>query len=395
MVPEHFSFAAGMLAGDWLWALLGLLLVPLPNLVAQATGEYPLSGFDPDLLATHVLGWSFLALTTWRWLVKLSSTPKAKASLVGCLWIVVFGTLFSTAFTLSPVIDFPGSKTVLNPIGLLIVTILFVAGLRFAFLFITAFFPFSFHERVSLARSYTQVDSLLTLKILLGPATVALLTSVLIGAFSPDGRHAAAEFAGSFIVPLFWVMGTYTLVATALHRLPDSAWHALKLDPYRQARMSTVIISAPKIVTTLLSTRKLGTLLLIVALIWGGNFLRLASLPPAPTLAVNKTEIEGNRVRLLITAHDPHYHMRGFWPIFFALAGENRALIASSPRLARIEGEIADIRFGAPRAENLSFILEFEANRPASSLAQLEDLYLWYRNARLVRLDLGNSVRKE
>jgi hypothetical protein len=193
------------------------------------------------------------------------------------------------------------------------------------------------------------------------------------------------------------LLGTYLALGFIIHRLPEKSWNELQLDPYRQARTTTFVIRSSAWVSGKLTPRMSALGCAVGVLLWGANSLRANAMTPAPeislrqvTLAATETNVTQMIVTLDIT--DSTHRFRGFQPIFLSIAGESGFPIARPPFVVAAPGESTDLRFALPRdRDSTPLDVTFVTDRSLEDLGQLEGLYVWYRQVRLLPLDLKRA----
>ena len=120
--------------------------------------------------------------------------------------------------------------------------------------------------------------------------------------------------------------------------------------------------------------------------------MRMTELPPAPELSVIGLEIKGKELTVQLHAKDEQYRFRGFRPIFFALAGEKRSVVSKSPTEVTMREADGDVKLQVPARDEAHLELRFSTPRAGEELKLLEDLYLWYKNVRVFKLDMSAAV---
>lgn len=248
-------------------------------------------------------------------------------------------------------------------------------------------------EAARFSRAFTLADPWLPLRILLPAVGLKILLVGLVSAADPDGRHAVTALGIGLGSGAGTLLATYLTLGFIIARLPERTWSELGLDPYRQARTTTLVVHSRPWLARRLNLRAATLTCAIGALIWGANAIRLSELPPAAEISPRRLTIAGSSVRVVLDVTDSTYRFRGFQPIFFSLAGESGFALARFPQSVTTPGAANELLLGVPRdRDTLPLELVFTTNRSAAELAQAEDLYLWYRRARIVRLDMKRAA---
>ncbi|NMC62492.1 MAG: hypothetical protein GYA55_04920, partial [SAR324 cluster bacterium] len=283
---------------------------------------------------------------------------------------------------------------------LIVYPIMIVPGIMISYKYFMYFFPMTFARRsffvnLKLAGDFVTQDKYLPIRILVVPIGVSTLLLSLCAAPYPDGRNLTMSLVSGLFVPIEWVLSCYIALSYALNVLNEKAWREYDLDPYREGRCSTIMFGTPKILSSLFKTKNGIRMLIIGLFVWIGNYTRLEIVPPPVTIKILGTEVTGNIVKLDIEASDTNYNFRSFRPIHFRLAGEkylerssgSNVLISSHPLKATAQPELeksADLRFFVPSSKTpIRISLTFEASRSGEALTALQDLYLWYRHAKI------------
>jgi len=177
--------------------------------------------------------------------------------------------------------------------------------------------------------------------------------------------------------------------------MTDSEWHELKLDPYREARLTTIRFRGPDIVASALRF-KTGILIVLLSLpLWGGNLLRLLQTPPAAQIKVDSHSYRENEIRLVLTIQDKSFALRGFEPMNFQLAGERGTPITQPPFavLEKMPGNgVRDVRLNFPRDEKPHQVeVQLKTEFKESELQKFDDIYLWYRGTRVAQITFNRK----
>lgn len=378
------SVAAGMI-----WEDRGKLarlapLCALPSIIAT-TMRLPAEGVLALVLLQRVVALLFLYFIGIRW-ARTLGRYSGSFSIPGLLLALLFGSApWLGVGALSLVAQaFPGGLNELLVFIALGVVLLFayesyfysipvVLGLR------------SPRQIFASSRSLVSIDRLLPIKIEVIAHAFALLPSVLIMAQYPDGRIAWQEAAATLFAQLAWIVSSYLCVAWGLCLLDERSWHEAKLEPYRDARLSTFSMCAPEPLAATLRPRLGGVVLALAGLVWAGNYLRLVNTPPPAETRLLMSTVQGQRAVITLQLIDPTYNLRGLEPARFLLAGERGTPLAPFPTEATVDG--ASVLGALPARSEATLRLSFETPRAEQELRSLRDLFLWYRGVRMFKVE--------
>ena len=123
-------------------------------------------------------------------------------------------------------------------------------------------------------------------------------------------------------------------------------------------------------------------------------------LPPAAQISIKSVEVADDIVTMNVDVTDPEYALRGFQPVNFRLAGEkypemrdSSAIVASVPEKVlspAVTADVPDLRFYVPPStEPVQLTMIFKASRSGEALTALQDLYLFYRHAKIERVQFN------
>lgn len=379
--------AAGMMVHDRLF-LPGLYaLIVLPRCLATAF----LAPTSDWLLYVRVLERMVWLVGLWvlgrRWVSQLSSAKPKSAGLNVIIFLALGIALWLThTIPVSAVFyDLP------NELKLVLLLALIPAlhlNLQYYFFFFPAVLgikPLSniIYHSLAIARH----ERWLVLRAVVGPAGLYFLLNSIAQGFSPDGRSLAISILTDTTSGIFWLWTSYFGLALGFMILPDAMWREFELDPYRKSRLATIALRGPAWLSASFFPNKGLIMLLLGCLVWAGNLMRLADLPPGPELRLTAVSVDGSKVLLDVHAEDPDYKFRGFYPIFFNIAGENHTPLANRPSAATLasSGEAIDFALsGQLSAADIKLV--FDTPRQAQELAALQDVWLWYRNTKIAKL---------
>ncbi|MCB0310129.1 MAG: hypothetical protein KDD42_02770 [Bdellovibrionales bacterium] len=329
----------------------------------------------------------FLYFFGRRWVRKLSSNTIPLLSIKQLILTFSIGLAFWFMFAVPLAVSIttlPESTKLLALCALLPATVL---SLRYYFYFFPAAAGAnSIQEILRLARQFTLHHRFLVLRILLAPLAVMLFLISLTLIPAPDGRIAFLVYLTAFWRGIFWVGTSYLSMGFVLTLLSESEWRSLNFDPYRKARLATLVAQAPGWIVTLSRTRIAVITILVSLLLWFGNGIRVITAPPTPDIQVVSMEASGNKFELELALSDPEFEFRGFMPQQFFLAGENREQISSFPVKIKVDKQ-SDSQSIAEHRKSANLHLTFETNRAAEDLIKLKDLYLWYLRFRVALLN--------
>lgn len=402
------KLAAGLLAADHTLVLYCYPFLTLPLFVEEfvnrfsPTFAFVLSGGE------RTIELIFLFLLGIRWADKLRAQNETLPS-PGILEqanfrAFTFARLLLTGFVLWALVIFPPALSIAGgKFQSTIFLALFLPGIILSYRYFMYFFPILFSPRgQSMARSlhsaaqFVKSDFLLPFRILAAPLGISTLISSLCAAPFPDGRDIYLSLLGDLFSPLLWVLSCYLGLAFALLMLSEKEWRELGLDPYRHARLDTLSILSPGWLASILSVRSGIKFLIVGSLVWAGNQIRLELMPPPGEITIKSVEVAEDTVTMNIEVKDLKYDLRAFQPVNLRLAGEkyletsdSSAVIAPSPEkvISPETTDSPDLRFYVPHTtEPVQLTLIFKALRSGEQLTALQDLYLWYRHARIAQV---------
>jgi len=387
-----YRVASGLLWQDRLALLLAYWILVLPQILDLVDlsflglPAYSLIGLE------RVSQLIFLAWLTGRWIkrlrrnkIGLSSRPVVSFFIIGFLtWSALIIPLL-LQFTAAPAGVKSLSFVMLIPLVVLINRYFF-----YFFPLLCGIHPLK--ETLESSQSINAPDQLMSLRTFAAPIGIFSLLIAVIMAFSPDGRDLWVNILAAVASGFFWFLHCYLALAFALVYWNDRDWHRAGLDPYRQARLQTISLAGPVYLSKIIGARRGVIAIICSLLVWSANLMRLETTPPAAQINLESAEVSKDLVTLKLHLSDPDYGFRGFQPIHFHLAGEQGAPVSSKMESAKINGETDDAFFVIPGDLNQTELtLSFRANRSGTALAKLEDLHLWYRHAKIMKLDLSKA----
>lgn len=385
-----YQLTSSLIWNDRNLLLWYFLIISIPPMLFNQ--YYPTSQtFIIATIIARVSELTFIFLVTRRWLQRVSSSPMSiKPATVA--YFAIFGFIYWA------LIEFPRlalSVTIDGDFQIIFLMLYFPAiylSLKYYFYFIPAVFGEKIFAKILLqAKHYTFQDLRLPLRTMIAPLGLTILLKGAITAFSPDLRHLSASILNEIASNLFLFFSTYLSIGFILaHKLTPKLFENYNLNPYYASCIETINVNKKKWITTQLSVRHGFFLLLVGALLWTANGLQLSSLPPAPKITLIDANAINQHVIVTLDIEDEKFNFRGFHPISFNLAGENRTAIAPPPIKAQIDSSPEDVRLQLPPNRSKAILqLEFLSNRKGKALTELEDLYLWYFNVKLFKIELG------
>jgi len=384
---------AGLIAVDLTRLPIFMLIAAVPGLV-EATRPWV---SDTESLVFAVVRECFaLAVmsfigATWVQRLRRESTPVPLRSIV---WSIGAGLGIWFLFSIPPLLPILESNEIPPFVGAILAIPAVIVGWRYFFLGA----PFllgirDFPAALTFARNLTRDDPLLPARIMAPALSIKFLLLGILHALSPDGRLGIVSYGAPLLASLAPILGAYATLGWLIHAMSERVWNELHLDPYRQARTTTIIVRGPTILAKLLSLRAAITVIGIAVLVWLGNTVRLAALPPPADIALKTVTISDKRVTLSLAVRDETAHFRGFRPVAFFLASERAFPIARRPEVAAIAGDTRDVRLRFPRdRSDAELSLVFSTDRTSEDLRRLEDVYLWYGGNRLEKIDLKGAL---
>ena len=412
--------SAGILAAGLLWADRWILLAMYPFIIAPALIEDVVNRFDPAIAfglstADRAVELIFLAVISMRWAGRLGTGP-GKLRISDFIQLLTFGFLLWVMIVFPPALAGALGETLSLEVQTLLFAALFLPGVFLSYRYFMYFFPIIFgsgplRSKLAAAASFLEGEKYLPLKVLAAPAGITGLLMALFSAPYPDGRSFVLSVFGDVSSGLLWLTGCYLGLAYGLILTGDKAWREMNLDPYREARLTTIALGAPSWLGPLLSLKAGSRMLIVAMFVWIGNYTRLELMPPAASIVVTGAEASGDLAQVNIEVVDERYGLRAFRPVHFRLAGENyldgksaSSLIAPVPfkvESTEITADMSDLRFYIPvRTVPVRLTLMFRTARSGEALTALQDLFLWYRHAKIApvkfdRADSGISAPRE
>ncbi|MDC0357525.1 hypothetical protein OAO01_01820 [Oligoflexia bacterium] len=384
---EAYKIASSLLWQDRKFLLILYFLLVLPDLLNSTfvgTAQYMVA----LQITKRTLCLIFVFLVSVRWARFLCIQPMTY-SLATLSRLMVFGFAFWFLFAVPTalMVVAPGN---LQPLFVLLFIPAAVIALKYYFYF----FPIVFNVKsvqkiISDTRAITANDTFVALRTMVSPMGAMLLLVALGQALAPDGRQIMVSCFADLFTGVYTLFSTYLSLAFCLVLTPHSAWRAYGLDPYREARLATLTLHGPALLSRLLRPKNGLIMLGMGILVWTANEMRAAEMLPAPTISIESVQAEDKLLRMNLYLIDEAYTFRGFYPAFFRLAGEKGTAIANFPSKIVINGQEQTGALSIPNDNvEMHLTLEFTTDRSAEELQALEDLLLWYRHAQIDWVDM-------
>jgi hypothetical protein len=342
----------------------------------------------------RLLQLSVVSFIVLRWRRKLAyNKGKLSSPLVAVMRIVGGGFVVWGALTL-PVVGASLSATSWGPS--LFIFIFFI-GVFWSFRFYFYFAVFgllggTLRDACAATVSLGRKDPMAAVRSLVAPIAITALVVGLLSYPSPDGRSLFWATASSAAEGIFWIVATYTGLASALILIDESAWRIAGLDPYRRERLRTLEAQGRSSRFNWLSPRSGIKIFLVALCIIIGNLVQGFSVAPAAEIKVEKWDAHNHGVSLVLELSDAHYHFRGFNPYAFSLKSQTGfpvsagiAKISLTPGGEQLTGALS-LETGPIR-----LYVEFISNKTEDSLKSMDNIYLWYNLKALLPLQVEGS----
>ncbi len=381
--------AATLLWRDRHFLLIALATIALPGVLAFAAGVDGAAVEILSLVATKVLALCVgfrICLRARELLPSASVTPRFEAAryllIGGLLWL-------SWGFPLLlQVLPSTISVDAFLPISLV--------GLFFHFIYF--FYPLgtllraqTVTEHLSIARAVTRKHRMLPLRVIIPSTALRLIPSALLLMPSVSGEVALWSFLSELSAELVWIVATYLTLGYGMASIP--------LIPTLPAALPTTTTPPRRdprhFIESLLSMRVALLLFWIGLFLWFSNVGVLMKTPPAVSVSAHSILVTGNQLKLTVQLVDKQGSLRGFQPINCILAGEQRELASGLIESATLP-DGTDVRLGLPASMTEALVtLTFRMERTGADLLRLEDLYLWYRWAKVLHLPMQTATVAE
>ncbi len=241
-------------------------------------------------------------------------------------------------------------------------------------------------EAMQVTRLLGKIPLVRKLGTLLAPLAVFLVLSAVVSSISPTGRLWFIIPLTEALSSLAWIVFIYSISGLTLAHASDSEWNAMQLGPYRVARLATISAQGSKWLTKQISPKFALMWIIIAIAIWVANTIRVITEPPPQKISIKETRIEDNIVVIDLEITDTQEDFRGFHPMLLSIASANRTSLSDKIpvfELLPTEGE------KQPGKQNLR--LKFSTSRFKEELRQVEDLYLWYAQVKIEKVNLKDA----
>lgn len=378
--------AAMLLWRDRRWMLKALCLIALPGVCAFVAQVESAAAEILGLVATKLLGLyvSFrICLRARDLLPPAASTPRTEA-----LRYILIGGLLWLSW------GFPLLLQVL-PSTLSVDALLPIAFIGLLFHFTYFFYPLgtllraqTITEHLSIARTVTLKHRTLPLRVIIPCTALRLIPSGLLLMPSITGEIPLWSFLSELSAELVWVVATYLTLGYGMASVP--------LVPVLPPAEATDALRAPRdprpFIEGLLSVRVGLLLFWIGTFLWFSNVGDLMKTPPAVSVTTKSIVVTGNILTLTVRLEDTDGSLRSFQPMNCILAGEQRETVSGLVQSATLP-DGTDVRMGLPASMKEAVVtLTFQTERAGADLARLEDLYLWYRWAKVLHLPMQTAT---
>ncbi len=393
---EGISLASGLMARDR-HLLMGLYLILIAPAVISSL--LPAMSTETAIILSvmeRFLHANFFYILLRRWF-GFFSTPEYTPSITSYLIIMGVHLFFWCIVTLPVLAPDIGIPEAFDLIVIVLLVPISAIALRYFFYFVPVMLGRS-NARSIIRESdhFTTFHRALPLKILLPPLVVSTLYTGLITGFSPDVRHTAAALLIDAGDGIFWVLSCYLSLGVGFSILAKNRPLTSYLDPYLDARLATLRLNAPAWLTGLLHPGHAGKFILLSALIWSGNMVRMWELEPAPSIELKEITYDGKgEVAMKLRLSDAQHFFRGFRPILFRLAGESGDALTASPSEAVTVDGSKGVLYYFPRSRAESELwLKFSLLERADDFNKLIDIYLWYAHKKVAYIDQSKVFAK-
>lgn len=367
--------------------------------------------FYPLLVLPTILG-TIIRTDEPSVILTLSATERAIQIIfflfIGIRWIRAFGErkklfpLFGIFFTTAVcsltwlIINFTAFATLLNLpetvsyLGIFLIALLYIAAQRYYFYFLPALFGArSIRTIIEEAKVLTKARIGVVVRLILAPFLLSTVYTGIFTGFSPDGRSYLVSIFLDIGSQIYWVLATYLALGVGFIYMVENSRHRSFFEPYIMARFDTMALKAPRWLSTIIHPRNCMQVLFLTTLIWLGNVIQLWSIAPAPIINVEKAvyNAEEKRATVFLKAVDTEYHMRGFKPIFFRIAGDTGEPLTGFPLRVETINDHRDISLMLPEGDSpVDMLIEFSVVDRSDDFTKLTDLYLWYGQTKIAPL---------
>ncbi|MCB0318538.1 MAG: hypothetical protein KDD56_07255 [Bdellovibrionales bacterium] len=376
-IPLEYKLAAKLLQADWKKILLAILCCSLPQLLLSYFTQVNLPGFWSMLLNSS-LELFFLFHLLNPHLANFGSAYCKKNNVIKLVltglgyWLIVRSPFI--ALNLLPHNNYTTSLSL----------ILIIPAISIGLTYFYYFFPIcagieNIKDALDEARWINKQDPYSPFKTLIPSFAIYFLLSNLVSCFSPDGRSLNVMLFQIIVAELPFFIMSYLAFAICIKLIDGKRWHEYGFTAYKEARIETLLASAPQELVKLLTPKISLSILLISALLAYSNLIQVYNTMPSPSITTDEILVKENGLNLKLTLEDPVYRFRSFQPYAYKLAG---------PKGTAVNTELpnADIQTNSDYTVS-KLNLEFKTEMSKAELMQLTDLYLWYFNVKLLKLE--------
>jgi hypothetical protein len=401
---DNFSkacqMASGMLVHDRQKLIFYALLLTIPSLLAVSFSKASISAGILIQIIDRIVQITIIYIIGSRW-VNSFSKGNDKIELKNTLkdskyyLLLTYGFIFWLLFQLPAIILFVSTNALVKILAIFMWAPAIALGLTFYFYFIPILFGLTkFKDIKNVCLDIYQQDRMTAVKTIIAPMAIMLLFSSVLGIISPDDRVAWILDLKNLTSIVFFVLNFYLAFSAGLINISNNTWHQLRLEPYRVARFETIAINGINWVAKILQPKNGLKILLLASLIGLANIASLSSLKPAANFEIEKIIVSDGKITLNILAKDEQYLLRGVAPQLLTVAGPEMQLITETRMANEIavnNQPISSWQTSLEKSPQAKISLTFKTDRKARDLKSLEDLYLWYRNTKILKLEMQSA----
>jgi hypothetical protein len=393
--PTPYSLAAGLLAHDFgLATSLAVVICGISFIMGLYTPDT-----TPAMLAALILERGvqiiamFIIVRRWRKKLEVRAGASAFTTFIrtGLVGYLIWGCSLVPFFLLSR-----SDNQSLVFASAILLTFSALLALRYFFYFATiGLFNGSPKELATQTRVITLRSPFAPMKAISAPLAITAVCMALAFIPYPDGRSVVFNSLAGSLEGLFTILSTYTGLAFTLLLADDTSWRTSGLDHYRQERLETLSIAAPRFASGILSAQGSIKVFILAAFIFSLNISRQVSTAPAAQIKLLSVVAGNKRVHIELEVSDKEFQLVGFRPAAFSIAGENGTPVASKITAISINNQSSDAPpLITPTTGRVKIGIDFESTRSAHDFASLEDLYLWYYTVKLQPIP-PSEIRKD